>query len=156
MAQRSIRGILACAILLMCASGAIAETAPPQISSLEITPGRVRARPGDRLTFRIRGADASSRAVLLAPGGGTRPLALDAREGEHGLDITLPADGATGLYLIHVWTGEPQRPKALGKAAIVVGPIVMDFFLPSYLDLRIRGLICPPTSMIFVRSAATP
>ena len=134
MAQRSIHGILACALLLGCATSAMAQTVPPQIDSLEITPGRVRARPGDRLTFRIRGADASSRAVLLAPGGGTRPLVLDARKGEHGLDISLPADGAAGLYLIHVWTGEPQRPKALGKAAIVVGPIVLDFFLPSYLD----------------------
>ena len=48
--------------------------------------------------------------------------------------VTLPSDGAAGLYLIHVWTGEPQRPKALGKAAIVVGPIVLDFFLPAYVD----------------------
>ena len=134
MARRSIRGILGCALLLGCATSAMAQSAPPQLDSLEITPGRVRARPGNRLTFQVRGATVSSRAVLLTPGGGTRALALEARGDEHRLDVTLPADGAAGLYLIHVWTGEAERPKALGKAAIVVGPIVLDFFLPSYLD----------------------
>ena len=114
----------------------MAATPSLQIEGIEVTPTRVRARPGDQLIFGVRGAGPSSRALVLLPGGGTRPLALDAApSGEHRLRVTLPADGAAGLYLIHIWTGEPrQQPKALGKAAIVVGPIVLDFFLPSYLD----------------------
>ena len=112
----------------------MAETPPSQIESLEVTPSRVRARPGDRLTS-ASAAPALRRARFCSRRAAAPVLWLSKRaKASIGLDITLPSDGAAGLYLIHVWTGEPQRPKALGKAAIVVGPIVLDFFLPSYLD----------------------
>jgi hypothetical protein len=133
MAQRSIIGTV-CTLLLVCATSATA-TPSLQIEAIDVTPTRIRARPGDRLVFGVRGVSPESRAVVLMPGGGTREVALETgRPGEHRLQVTLPSDGAAGLYLIHVWTGDTQRPKALGKAAIVVGPIVMDFFLPAYLD----------------------
>ena len=59
------------------------------------------------------------------------------RSGEHRLQVTLPSDATAGVYLIHVWTGDLQRPTALGKAAVVVGPIVAGFCLPISI-VRIR------------------
>jgi hypothetical protein len=132
MAQNSIGAILL-ALVLGCASSALAS--PPPVRSIEVTPARVRARPGDQLVFTVRAADPAPRAVLLMPGGGTRPLTLEpVQPGEHRVRLTLPAAGAGGLYLIQVWNGEPQQPSAIGKAAVVAGSLVMDFFLPAYLD----------------------
>jgi hypothetical protein len=132
MAQNSTGAILL-ALVLGCASSALAS--PPPVGSIEVTPARVRARPGDQLVFTVRAADPAPRAVLLMPGGGTRPLTLErVQPGEHRVRLTLPAAGPGGLYLIQVWNGEPQQPSAIGKAAVVAGSLVMDFFLPAYLD----------------------
>lgn len=132
MAQNST-GAIFLTLVLACASSAAAS--PPPIGTIEVTPARVRARPGDQVTFRVRGAELGPRALLLIPGGGTRPLTLElVQPGEHRVRVTLPSDGAGGLYLIHVWNGEPHQPSALGKAAVVAGPVVMDFFLPAYVD----------------------
>ncbi len=132
MAQNSTSVILL-SLFLACGSNAVAS--PPPIRNIEVTPARVRAQPGDQLEFSIRGAGPAPRAVLLMPGGGTRPLTLErVQASEHRVQITLPSGGAGGLYLIHVWNGEPQEPNAIGKAAVVAGSLVMDFFLPAYLD----------------------
>lgn len=132
MAQNSI-STLFLTLVLACASSAAAS--PPPIGNIEVSPARVRARPGDQVTFSVRGAELAPRALLLIPGGGTRPLTLElVQPGEHRVRLTLPSDGAGGLYLIHVWNGEPHQPSALGKAAVVAGPVVMDFFLPAYVD----------------------
>ena len=132
MAQNSISCVL-CVVLLGCGTSAMASQ--PPIGIIEVTPARVRARPGDQLVFGVRTAEPAPRAVLLTPGGGTRPLTLEpVRTGEHRVQVTLPPDGAAGMYLIHVWNGEAQRPNAIGKAAVIAGSIVMDFFLPAYLD----------------------
>ncbi len=128
MAQNSIGALLA---LLCCATSAMAKP----IAAIEITPARVRAEPGDRLEFRIRTDGWAPSAVLLTPGGGTQPLTLDTiQRGEHRARVAFPLDGAPGLYLIHVWTGSARRPDAIGKAAVLAGPIVLDFFLPAYVD----------------------
>jgi hypothetical protein len=132
MAQNSTP-VLLCAVLLVLATNALASPTLPGI--IEVSPARVRARPGEQLVFSIRAADPALRAVLLSPGGGTRPLTVEpVRPGEHRVRLTLRSDGAAGLRLIHVWNGEAQRPDAIGKAAVVTGPVVMDFFLPAYLE----------------------
>ena len=132
MAQNSTTAAVL-ALLLGCASSAVAS--PPPIRSIEVTPARVRAQPGDQLVFTVRAGAPAPRAVLLVPGGGTRPLTLElVRPGEHNVRLTLPSGGAGGVYLIHVWNGDLQQPSAIGKAAVVAGSLVMDFFLPAYLD----------------------
>jgi hypothetical protein len=133
MEENSMTAATLFALLLGCASGSVAS--PPPIGIIEVTPARVRARLGDQLVFVVRTAEPAPRAVVLTPGGGTRPLTLEpVRPGEHRVQLTLAADGAPGLYLIHVWIGDVQRPSAIGKAAVVAGSMVMDFFLPAYLD----------------------
>ena len=132
MAQ-NFTGAVLLALVLACASSA--EASLPPVRTIDVTPARVRARPGDQLVFSVRADEPAPRAVLLMPGGGTRPLTLErVQAGEHRVRLTLPSDGAGGLYLIHVWNGEPQQPSAIGKAAVVAGSLVMDFFLPAYLD----------------------
>jgi hypothetical protein len=105
------------------------------VDIIEVTPARVRARAGDQLVFRMRTDGPAPRAVLLMPGGGTRPLTVErVQPGEHRVRLTLPSGGAGGLYVVHAWNGEPQQPSAIGKATVVAGSLVMDFFLPAYLD----------------------
>lgn len=131
MVQSTRTGLL-CLTLLFPATAAMAGAVP--IGILEVSPARIRAQPGERVEFRIRGNAGAPRAVLLSPGGGAQPLTFSSRgSAEHRLTVSVPSNGR-GLYLIHVWTGDTQQPSAIGKAAVLAGPIVLDFFLPRYLD----------------------
>ena len=130
MAKNSIRAALLALVLLH---------APPatalSIEVIQVTPARMRAQPGDVIELRVRGAQPPTGAVLVTPGAGAQPLPIEAAaSGEQHLRFTLPADGSPGLYLIHVWRGDRDRPTAIGKAAVLSGQVVMDFFLPAYLD----------------------
>jgi hypothetical protein len=129
MALRSIPALLASLLVL---APLLAAAAP---AAIEISPARVRAQPGDRVEFRVNSRDVATRAVVVTPGTGARPVTVERLpSGEHRVVVTLATDAAAGLYLLQVWTGDEGRPTALGKAALLAGPIVLDFFLPAYLD----------------------
>jgi hypothetical protein len=131
---QNARTALLCLTLLLPATAALAAPAP--VGILEVTPARVRAQPGERLEFRILGEARDPRALFLPPGGGAQPLNISSRgSAEYRLTVTVPSNGPAGLHLIHVWTGDRRQPSAVGKAAVLAGPLVLDFFLPRYLDV---------------------
>jgi hypothetical protein len=132
MAKNSIRAVL---LLLALLPARPAAAGARSIEAIPVTPARMRAQPGEAIELRVRADEAVSGAVLLKPGGGGHALTLEpAGPGEQRLRFTLPADASPGLYLIHVWRGDRDQPAAVGKAAILCGQVVMDFFLPAYLD----------------------
>jgi hypothetical protein len=132
MAKNSRRAVFLMALILHAAPAAAGALS---IEAIPVMPARMRAQPGEAIELRIRGEQAPSAALLLTPGGGTQTLNVEpAGSGEQRLRFRLPADAAPGFYLIHVWRGDRDRPAAVGKAAILCGQVVMDFFLPAYVD----------------------
>ena len=132
MAKNSMPAVL---LLLLLLHASPAAGSSFTIEAIPVTPARMRAQPGQAIELRVGGGQPPSGAVLLTPGGGVQALTIEPdASGERRLRFTLPADGSPGLYLIHVWRGDRDRPAAVGKGAILCGQVVMDFFLPAYLD----------------------
>ena len=126
--QNTPRYVLWLAALLVAVPGAAMDR-------IDVTPTRVRAQAGDRVAFHLRSAAGAPHAVLLTPGGGVTALEpTNDPAGGWRLTVTVPTVGRGGLYVVHVWTGDRERPSTVGKATVLSGPIVLDFFLPAYLD----------------------
>lgn len=129
MAYRAIAA--GCAVVVL--SAGISEARPP-IEAMTVTPARVRAQPGDSVEFRIHSPDVAG-ALLLVPGGGTRPVTLETvSPGLRRAIVKIPADGAPGFYLLHLWSGDREHPDSVGKASILAGQVRLDFALPAYVD----------------------
>lgn len=127
-------------VLILVTAASIAGTSSAAASdhpiALTIVPGRVRAAPGETVEFVItapRGA--AVRAVLQVPARGSRdlPLVPDG-DGRFRARVAIPSGTPEGLYLVHAWTGNSGRPDAVGKAALLTGRMVVDFWLPRYVD----------------------
>lgn len=134
---RSLRVLGLLLLTAMAPAAAAADApAPAHPASLAVMPGRVRAQPGDTVDFVViaRRGDAV-RAVLHTPARGSTPLSLAPEgDGRFRARVTIPPDAPEGLYLLHAWTGSAERPDAVGKAALLAGRMVVDFWLPRYVD----------------------
>ncbi|HEX6729028.1 MAG TPA: DUF4434 domain-containing protein, partial [Pyrinomonadaceae bacterium] len=76
-------------------------------------------------------------AVLLTPSVGARSLSLLPMLTERGVyrsSFVLPAAAPRGMYVVHVWTGEAANPTSVGRATFLVGQLINDFFIASYVD----------------------
>lgn len=125
--------ILLTAALLAGTARAAAADLP---GALTIAPGRVRASPGQTVEFVVAAPrETVVRAVLQTPSRGARdlPLVSDAN-GTWRARVAIRQDDPEGLYLVHAWTGDASRPRAVGKAALLAGRMVVDFWLPRYVD----------------------
>ena len=76
-------------------------------------------------------------AVLLTPLEGIQNLSLQKISGETGsysTQIKVRNDAPQGMYSIHVWTGDDTAPTAVGKGSFLLGRLINDFFIASYVD----------------------
>ena len=128
------------ALLLLLPANLMAAT--PE-GSINVSLSRSKARRGESIEFSLNasGSGASPtevvRAVLLKPTKGTSDLTLSLAPNSPGVHvgkIDLPLDAPEGLYVVHAWTGERENPRAVGKAAFLLGRLITDFFVASYVD----------------------
>jgi len=117
--------------------------ATSQSTVIDISLNRTRPQPGEtvEVTVRVVKGEAPSsdpvQAFLLQPSKGTTELVLQKVSGSGGAyrtDIPLGLQAPEGMYVIHVWTGKAANPSAVGKATFLLGRVVADFFIASYLD----------------------
>ena len=129
--------ILAFCLTVPASMPASAEALPPlQSNVLNVTVSRARAKPGDRVEIVVAGNFEAVNALVLKPNEGTQSLQLQRQRRADGMhsNFDIPATAPTGLYVVHVWTGDRSKPSAVGKASFRVGNIVADFFIANYVD----------------------
>lgn len=127
-------------ILILQLTGVFAPAAPEDLS-LSVSVSRTKPQRGETVEVAIKvfaGNPSSSgpiHALLLQPSKGTMELALQkVSGGEYRTEIPLGPQAPEGMYVVHVWMGEASRPAAVGKATFLLGRLVADFFIASYLD----------------------
>ncbi len=107
-------------------------------TTLDVSVSRSRVQRGETVTIRIQASSRGDvRAVLLTPTRGTQSLSLIPLPGENAAlqaEISLADDAPEGLYLVHAWIGEASEPSAVGKGSFLLGRLVTDFFIASYVD----------------------
>lgn len=135
------RAVVSLCLLLTLAAG-IAEAAPEN-RAINVSLSHTKVQRGETVEVSVQTlTDGTSpgdtvHAVLLKPARGATALALQKAADNPGTSrttITLGADAAEGMYVVHVWTGEAAHPSAVGKASFLLGQLVTDFFIASYLD----------------------
>jgi hypothetical protein len=97
-----------------------------------------KPKPGDKVEIRVQ-HDTSDpvRAAVLVPTVGAQSLSLTPVPDQPGLyrgEVLLSGNNPEGFYVVHVWTGQQSKPTAVGKATFLLGRIVNDFFIASYVD----------------------
>lgn len=127
--------------MLVVASG-IAEAAPVN-QVINISLNRTKVQRGETVEISVQALTDGTpsrdavRAVLLKPTEGTVALPLQKatdNPSAYRSEVTLGTDAAEGMYVVHVWTGEASNPSAVCKATFLLGRVVIDFFIASYLD----------------------
>lgn len=134
-------GIIGIFVMLVLASGS--ADGAPENSAINISLNSTKVHRGETVEASLQattgGLPSSDTvyAVLLQPSRGTATLPLQKVAGSPGkyrIEIPLGADFPEGMYAIHAWTGQSTSPLAVGKATFLLGQIVADFFIASYLD----------------------
>jgi hypothetical protein len=97
-----------------------------------------RVQRGDTVEITVQtSASQAVSAVLLTPSIGARDLSLKAT-GNHPetyrSEVVLSENAQEGMYVVHVWVGPAAHPTAVGKASFLLGRLVNDFFIASYVD----------------------
>ena len=127
-------------LFLILATGISLCSIPEKTIEIRVTP--FRAEPGDTVKVEVRVSDANGSAsrqlsaVLLKPTLGSFELALEKVRNNPGVykgEVILSDDTPQGLYAVHAWTGNPDKPGAVGKASFLSGKMVIDFTIPSTL-----------------------
>ncbi len=133
-----MRGIRLAAALL--AAGLLALPALAY-DRIDVSVEPRRPEPGDTVLVRVQAPAGSGevRAILLRPATGETALVLRPADNEPGgrtfeASITLGAGDAEGLYAVHVWTGDRQSPKGIGKGWFLRGRLVVDYPIMSLVD----------------------
>jgi hypothetical protein len=136
---------LSCRLILflfLALTSAIAHAASEN-AGIDVSLNRTKPQPGEtvEVTVRVLRGDGPLsdpiQALLLQPSKGTLELILRRVPGsrnEYRTEIPLGLQAPEGIYVIHVWTGKPEDPAAVGKATFLLGRVVADFFVAPYLD----------------------
>jgi hypothetical protein len=118
-------------------------SAAPGNTVINVSLSTSKLKPGETVKVKaqaLEGGRPSSepvRAVLLTPTVGSGNLPLKPVSGQPGMyrgDVDPGRDAPEGMYVVHVWTGEPATPTAVGKATFLLGRLVNDFFIAPYVD----------------------
>ena len=131
----SIFSILAFCVTAVASMSASAATSTLLLDDvLTVTVSQEKAEPGDRVEIVVAGNFSAINALVLKPNEGTQSLQFQRRGyGMHSV-LDIPANAPTGLYVLHVWTGDRSKPSAIGKASFRVGNIIADFFEIQFLN----------------------
>ena len=125
-------------LLIVLALIPITSSAAPSIDVINISLNTAKAKPGDKVEIRVQvGKSDPVHAVLLRPTVGTQSLTLEPIASQSGIyrgEVLLSSKAQQGIYVVHAWTGETSRPTAVGKATFLLGRIINDFFIASYVD----------------------
>jgi uncharacterized protein DUF4434 len=122
---------------------AVASSASGASSVINVALDRSRVERGETVEIKVQitkdGRPSSDRlrAVVLTPMIGIRTLPLTPifrQPGAYRTRFTLPRDASQGVYAIHAWTGPYSTPTAVGKGSFLLGRIINDFFIASYVD----------------------
>jgi len=111
-------------------------------AAIEVGVSPVKPSRGETVQIVVRRPERSSapetiRAVLLKPYAGTVALELAASPGQPGemrASIRLDEAARDGLYAVHVWEGDAERPSALGKAWFLLGKLILDYPILSAVE----------------------
>jgi uncharacterized protein DUF4434 len=105
---------------------------------IDVSVSRARVERGETVAIQLQTtSSAAVHAVLLTPNAGTRSLTLKPLSGRRDVvsaEVGLDSSAPEGLYLVHAWTGDPAKPSAVGKGSFLLGRLVTDFFIASYVD----------------------
>lgn len=116
--------------------------ASSQTTVIDISLDRTRPQRGEMVEVTVRALQGDGpstdlvHALLLQPSKGTTELVLRkvSGRGAYRTEIPIGLQAPEGIYVVHVWTGEAAKPLAVGKATFLLGRVVADFFIASYLD----------------------
>ncbi|MEA3495739.1 MAG: hypothetical protein U9R42_06860, partial [Bacteroidota bacterium] len=125
--------LVSCFILL-----ALASCTQKEIT-IKVNVNPFKVQRGDTITIEIELSKTNKtvQAVLLKPTIGTSELILKKVQGKPEVfkaKVFLDNDSPEGLYAIHVWAGDREKPSAIGKATFLLGKMVVDFYYPSTID----------------------
>jgi hypothetical protein len=132
-----------CGLLVLLAIASMSSEAAPANPAINVSLSRSRAQRGDIVGVKVQTFKDTTpardpvRAVLLIPRVGAQTLSLESVPSQPGLyrgEAVLRSEAPEGLYVVHVWTGEISNPTAVGKASFLLGRLINDFFIASYVD----------------------
>jgi hypothetical protein len=132
-----------CGLLCFLIAASASLTAAPANPVINVVLDRSRAQQGETVEVSLQVSKDGRptrdvvRAVILTPTVGIKPLSLTSVAGHPGAyrsKFALPKDAPQGLYAIHVWTGAESNPTAVGKGSFLLGRLINDFFIASYVD----------------------
>ncbi len=133
-----LRTFNVCVLLAFFAVASFSSAAAEANPSIDVLLSHTKAQRGDTVEVTVRVPTKNTvRAVLLVPTVGVQPLSLKpvpARPGAYRGEVVLDGQAPQGLYIVHVWGGEISKPVGVGKATFLLGRIINDFFIASYVD----------------------
>lgn len=132
-----------CGLLCFLVAASASLTAAPANPVINVVLDRARVQQGETVEVSIhvskdgRPTRDLVRAVILTPTVGIMPLSLASVAGKPGVyrsRFALHKGAPQGLYAIHVWSGAESDPTAVGKGSFLLGRLIDDFFIASYVD----------------------
>lgn len=130
-----MRRISSCGVLFFCVV-LFGSTRIALASVIEVSVNRARVERGETVAIKVKTSSRETvRAVLLTPTVGTRSLSLVSGESnQYSAEFRIDNNAPEGLYVVHAWIGDASKPAAVGKASFLLGRLVTDFFIASYVD----------------------
>ena len=121
-------------IIIAILSGALVAAG----QAIQVSVSQAKVKRGESVEVTIKTQSKKNiQASLLKPTIGVENLSLQKVAGQEGVYRTAVETKETapsGVYIVHVWTGDKTTPAAVGKASFRIGNIVQDFFVANYLD----------------------
>ena len=125
-------------LLILLVVAPMASSAAPPDGVINVSLSSSRAKPGETVEIRVKSVKNDPvYAVLLTPYLGSQSLwlvPLPTQKGAYRGTVVLPAAAPQGMYVVHAWTGSQANPTSVGKGTFLVGRLINDFFIASYVD----------------------
>ena len=128
-----------CNMLILCIILLSFASCTPNETTIKVNVNPFRVQRGDtvKIEVELSKTNKTVQAVLLKPTIGNSELPLEKVQGKPSVykaEVVLDNDSPEGLYAIHVWTGDKKKPSSIGKAAFLLGKMIVDFCYPSTFD----------------------
>jgi hypothetical protein len=132
----TLRNITLLLILLVLVPIAASGASSDGVINLSLSSSKPKR--GDTVEVRVQASPGQAvSAVVLTPAVGAQDLLLQKIANQpdtYRSEVTLSAYAPEGMYVVHVWTGPASQPTAVRKASFLLGRLVNDFFVASYVD----------------------